>query len=86
MAHRIPHRMADVTRHFGIPPAPLVEPAYRDALGRVDVALMAATSVMRQRLEVETGDRLDEAVALRIMAAATAAFSAAMAAQDGVGR
>lgn len=47
---------------------------------------MAATSVMRQRLEAETGDQLDEAIALRIMAAATAAFSAALAAQCEVGR
>lgn len=86
MAHRIPHRIADVTRHFGIPPAPLVEPAFRTDRQRVDVALMAATSVMRQRLEAETGDQLDEAIALRIMAAATAAFSAALAAQCEVGR
>ncbi len=78
--------MADVIgAHFG-PPVPLVEPAFRTDRQRVDVALMAATSVMRQRLEAETGDQLDEAIALRIMAAATAAFSAALAAQCEVGR
>lgn len=86
MHNRIHPIMADVIgAHFG-PPAPLVEPSFRDHRQHVDVALMAATSVMRQRLEAETGDQLDEAVAMRIMAAATAAFSAALAAQCGVGR
>lgn len=84
--HRIHPLMADVIHaNFGGlgPIEPIDLPEYRTDAQRIDVALMAATSVMRQRLEVETGDKLDEAIALRIMAAATAAFSAAMAAQRG---
>lgn len=63
-------------------PVPIDVLPYRDAAGRVDVALLAATAVMRAQLETETGDKLDLAIALRVMAPALAAFSAAIAAQE----
>lgn len=63
-------------------PRPVEVPGYRDTAGRVDVALLAATSVMRKKLEEATGDQLAVDVALRVMAPALAAFSAALAAQE----
>lgn len=54
---------------------------FRDEESRVDVALVTATNVMRAKLEEATGDQLDVAVALRIMAPAIASFQAALAAQ-----
>lgn len=55
--------------------------SFRDDQAQVDVALVTATNVMRAQLEQATGDQLDVAVALRIMAPAIASFQAALAAQ-----
>lgn len=62
-------------------PRPMVERRFRDLAGAEDVALATAANVMRAQLEQETGDKLDVAIALRIMAPAIASFHAALAAQ-----
>ena len=62
---------------------PIDSPEHRDLDGQVDVALVTATNVMRAQLKQATGDDLAVDVALRVMAPALAAFSAALAAQAG---
>lgn len=64
-------------------PRPIVELAFRDQAGVEDVALATAANVMRAQLERETGDQLDLAIALRIMAPAVASYHAALVAQRG---
>ncbi|HMN09338.1 MAG TPA: hypothetical protein PKC83_11180 [Gemmatimonadaceae bacterium] len=77
--------MADVIRkHFG-PTTPIVEPPYRDADQHEQLALIVATSTLKEEMRARFEDEIDVRVAHQIVQAIVASYREALA-QWEVGR